>query len=76
MNDVIVTHDGTTDTFTQEQILSPKFDCDGCMTEEDYVRRVGDFGLVTVQDNGDGTFTYKYLSPHCICEVEFTKECV
>lgn len=76
MNDnVIITKcDGTQVTYTQDEILAPKFSCHN-YPGDDYVHWIAEMGLTTRVNNGDGSYTYTHLSPYCICEVTFTNDC-
>lgn len=75
MNEVTITFNGTTETFQQDDIVSPTFECDGCYKPEEYLRKIAEIGLMTVTHNPDGSHTYRHVSPHCICNVEFTDIC-
>ena len=76
MNNVTITDgSGNVVVIAQDDVVTPKWDCGGCMTPSEYVRRIAEYGITTVVNNDDGTYTNTHLSARCICSIEFTADC-
>ena len=73
-NDVVVTFlDGSTETFTQDDIIRPKYNCH--VLAADYVSKVLELGITTEIVQGDGSIVTRKINPVCLCEVSFTRIC-
>ena len=74
MNDVTITDgNGNEITYTQDQIVRPKFDC--CYSAEDYTDLICTNGLVIEEMDEMGVVTTTRYCGRCICQVVFTREC-
>lgn len=74
MNDVtVIFTNGDVEVFTQDNIVRPKFNC--FWTAMDYTSKILELGLTTEIVQGDGSVETRKVSPYCLCQILFTKNC-